>query len=183
MLAVTSSQLCCWWRLFCFFLKASRLSNHAKWGRDNGLLILQTFTEDRTLAQHIIAETNVESQAEHSMPKGVIERTPEIWRKPDSEKYHQCVSRPKNRIRTGSKTNGYIIVHANGGLNQMRTGICDMVAVARIMNATLVLPSLDHDSFWKDPSDFKEIFDWKHFINVLKDDIEIVEHLPLVTEQ
>ncbi|KAB2066597.1 hypothetical protein ES319_A09G172400v1 [Gossypium barbadense] len=162
-----------------FFLKASRLSNHAKWGRDNGLLILQTFTEDRTLAQHIIAETNVESQAEHSMPKGVIERTPEIWRKPDSEKYHQCVSRPKNRIRTGSKTNGYIIVHANGGLNQMRTGICDMVAVARIMNATLVLPSLDHDSFWKDPSDFKEIFDWKHFINVLKDDIEIVEHLPL----
>ncbi|KAK8337452.1 hypothetical protein V6Z11_A09G189100 [Gossypium hirsutum] len=162
-----------------FFLKASRLSNHAKWGRDNGLLILQTFTEDRTLAQHIIAETNVESQAEHSMPKGVIERTPEIWRKPDSEKYHQCVSRPKNRIRTGSKTNGYIIVHANGGLNQMRTGICDMVAVARIMNATLVLPSLDHDSFWKDPSDFKEIFDWKHFINVLKDDIDIVEHLPL----
>ncbi|KAI3750421.1 hypothetical protein L2E82_21056 [Cichorium intybus] len=166
---------------FTVFLKLAYMAGthmaEAEGGYKAGMFILRDYKRDSVKAQRVL------SDIDSSMPMRVLEKyskhpVEDIWMKPNSNDYRQCIVRPKNRIKTNSATNGYILVHANGGLNQMRTGICDMVAIAKIMNATLVLPSLDHQSFWTDPSDFKDIFDWRHFMEVLRDDIEIVESLP-----
>ncbi|XP_052190091.1 O-fucosyltransferase 31-like isoform X2 [Diospyros lotus] len=77
-----------------------------------------------------------------------------------------------------NKSKGYIQVFLDGGLNQQRMGICDAVAVAKILNATLIIPHLEVNPVWQDSSSFTDIFDVDHFIDVLKDDIPIVKELP-----
>lgn len=80
-----------------------------------------------------------------------------------------------------------------------------MVAVARLINATLVIPELDKRSLWQDSrsvvnlpydiymcmkdflnlifntwncSNFSDVFDEYHFINSLADDVKIIKKLP-----
>ncbi|KAL8104620.1 hypothetical protein AgCh_028733 [Apium graveolens] len=75
-------------------------------------------------------------------------------------------------------SNGFLKVSCNGGLNQMRAAICDMVTVARLLNLTLIVPELDKTSFWADHSNFEDIFDERHFIHSLRDEVRIVKRLP-----
>ncbi|XVE57641.1 hypothetical protein DITRI_Ditri04bG0106100 [Diplodiscus trichospermus] len=104
----------------------------------------------------------------------------DIWKSEDAKYFYGCSERSHkfpHAIRERS-SNGYLLIAASGGLNQQRTGISDAVVVARILNATLVVPELDHNSYWKDDSDFVNIFDVNWFISYLAKDVTIVKRVP-----
>ncbi|KAK8704136.1 hypothetical protein V6N13_047768 [Hibiscus sabdariffa] len=76
------------------------------------------------------------------------------------------------------KSNGFLIIEANGGLNQQRLSICDAVAVAWQLNATLVIPFFHLNSVWRDSSKFGDIFDEEYFIHALRNHVNVVRELP-----
>ncbi|KAL6279512.1 hypothetical protein ACE6H2_016393 [Prunus campanulata] len=102
----------------------------------------------------------------------------ELWRSADSVGWRPSSAPRSDWPPPPSETNGYLRVRCNGGLNQQRTAICNAVLAARIMNATLVLPELDANSFWHDDSGFRGIYDVEHFMKSLRYDVKIVEKIP-----
>lgn len=110
---------------------------------------------------------------------GATEDAPEkrLWLPVPSRRFVPCVS-PSLEYKRPEASRGYLLVHTNGGLNQMRAGISDMVAVARILKATLIIPELDKKSFWLDKSNFSDVFDEEHFIRYLANDVKVEKKLP-----
>lgn len=108
---------------------------------------------------------------------------PSLWENPRAAtaSWKPCAERRSDEpsdVPSEKETSGYIFIHAEGGLNQQRIAICNAVAIARIMSATLILPVLKQDQIWKDQTKFEDIFDVDHFINYLKDDVRIVRDIP-----
>jgi hypothetical protein len=69
------------------------------------------------------------------------------WEQPQGPSYMPCTGKEPD---VPLETKGYLVVHSNGGLNQMRLGIADMVAISKVLGATLVVPFLDSESYWQD---------------------------------
>ncbi|KAK8460287.1 hypothetical protein SEVIR_2G308700v4 [Setaria viridis] len=104
----------------------------------------------------------------------------DLWRSKLASNFYGCCNSSSKFLDSSVTTQPerYLIVVTSGGLNQQRTGIVDAVVAARILNATLVVPKLDQTSFWKDSSNFSEIFDMDWFISFLAKDVKIIKEPP-----
>ncbi|KAF2616917.1 hypothetical protein F2Q68_00042777 [Brassica cretica] len=124
----------------------------------------------------ILSSDFVAGDISSSCGNNVVE---ELWESAESGGWRPSSAPRSDWPPPTEETNGYLRVRCNGGLNQQRSAICNAVLAARIMNATLVLPELDANSFWHDDSGgFQGIYDVEHFIETLKCDVKIVGMIP-----
>ncbi|XP_022875844.1 O-fucosyltransferase 9 [Olea europaea var. sylvestris] len=102
------------------------------------------------------------------------------WNPKLSQGWKPCVKQTISQTGFSElpKRNGFLIIEANGGLNQQRLSICDAVAVAGLLNATLVIPIFHLNSVWRDSSKFADIFDEEFFIYALRNQVDVVRELP-----
>uniref|UniRef100_A0A0E0AY85 O-fucosyltransferase family protein n=1 Tax=Oryza glumipatula TaxID=40148 RepID=A0A0E0AY85_9ORYZ len=77
-----------------------------------------------------------------------------------------------------SRRNGYIRIDCYGGLNQLRRDLCDGIAVARLLNATMVLPKFEVAAYWNESSGFADVFDVDYFIEQTRGYVEVVKDMP-----
>lgn len=129
---------------------------------------------DRLLHMASTALTEKEFKQESSSFWEKPQRQASLW-KPCADKKAPTGS---GKLGNSRGDNGYILVSANGGLNQQRVAICNAVAVASLLNATLILPRFLYSNVWKDPSQFGHIYQEKYFIKTLEGDVNIVKELP-----
>ncbi|KAE9590875.1 hypothetical protein Lal_00023025 [Lupinus albus] len=80
------------------------------------------------------------------------------------------------------QSNGFIYAKVFGGFAKTRSSICDLVAISRLLNATLVIPEIQESTHSKGISlkfkSFSYVYNEDEFIAYLKNDIIIAKTLP-----
>ncbi|CAN1288488.1 O-fucosyltransferase 39 [Linum perenne] len=105
-----------------------------------------------------LSELSVVPKPRHlSLLKSAVEReilneeSSDIWDPLTDQGWKPCI-RSTDSPSVPETSEGYLQVFLDGGLNQQRMGICDAVAVAKMLNATLVIPHFEVNPVWKDSS-------------------------------
>ncbi|XP_076905431.1 O-fucosyltransferase 39-like [Bidens hawaiensis] len=191
--------------------------HHCKHGRvslcDMLVIITTLFVPLSYASPSFLSETIVTKPRHSRLFKSALqqenlnEQQSDLWTPLVNQGWKPCIDSTSTSLPLPDSS-GYIQVFLDGGLNQQRMGICDAVSVAKILNATLVIPYLEVNPVWKDKvvpltfecqtctyekyinhmntnmtlscicCYFEDIFDVDHFMNVLKNDISVVRELP-----
>ncbi|KAL9235196.1 hypothetical protein vseg_009981 [Gypsophila vaccaria] len=95
----------------------------------------------------------------------------------------QPFSNPRTSFPDPSiRSNGFIYAKVFGGFEKIRNTIADLVAVSRLLNATLVIPEIQESLRSKGISSsytsFSYLYNEEQFLAALKNDVIIVKSLP-----
>ncbi|BFI11822.1 hypothetical protein MPTK1_4g02160 [Marchantia polymorpha subsp. ruderalis] len=114
------------------------------------------------------------------VPKAGDSRLKEVWNSSEAEYYYSC-SDPSPKYAAATRNtgqNGYMLIEANGDLSMQRAGIADFVTIARILDVTMVVPSLANRPGEHAKVNFSGVFDAEHFIATLASDVRVLAELP-----
>ncbi|XP_020582068.1 uncharacterized protein LOC110025761 isoform X2 [Phalaenopsis equestris] len=176
-----------WWMFF-------RLQNDPSGRRKNSDVILnstlsafprQRFTERKNKYAKVgrfrpIMYNRLFALAAHSLADAEGKPEPrDLWKETvvPTVSWRPCAD--QGSWKPSEATNGFVLVSANGGISQQRVAICNAVAIARLLNSTLVIPRFLYSNVWQDTSQFGDIYQEEYFINYLQADIKIVKDLPV----
>lgn len=111
---------------------------------------------------HQVMLTRLLSLAAHALAEAETRPEPkDLWKEPVNATLWRPCSDQTDWEASGNTsssdadgTNGYIIISANGGINQQRVAICNAVTISRLLNATLVIPKFLYSNVWLDKRSF-----------------------------
>ncbi|XP_047334462.1 protein EMBRYO SAC DEVELOPMENT ARREST 30-like [Impatiens glandulifera] len=106
-----------------------------------------------------------------------------LWKNVRSLDTLQPYANPRSEyIVPAQKNNRFIYAKVFGGFEKIRTAICDLVAISRLLNATLVIPEIQASTLSKGISSkfkgFSYLYNEDQFIAGLTNDVNIVRTLP-----
>ncbi|XP_076923548.1 protein EMBRYO SAC DEVELOPMENT ARREST 30-like [Bidens hawaiensis] len=114
--------------------------------------------------------------------QGIV-RSKRLWEKVKPLEVLQPYANPRSKYPVPvEQSNGFIYAKIFGEFENIRSSICDLVAISRLLNATLVIPEIQESTSSKGiSSEFKSfsyLYNEEQFITSLKNDIIIVKNLP-----
>ncbi|KAK1581063.1 hypothetical protein Q3G72_002724 [Acer saccharum] len=110
-------------------------------------------------------------------------RNKKLWGDVKSLEPLQPYANPRiNHPAPNENNNGFIYAKVFGGFEKIRSSICDLVTISRLLNATLVIPEIQESLRSKGISykfkSFSYLYDEEQFIASLTSDVIIVKSLP-----